>query len=349
MKVRVLNEAASYVRQFAGSTSNTGSLFDGYRRVRINAGDGSVRLECGTFDQGGNVTMDAEGCFEGFNEIEINIHELSDYLRALPADGDMSTKIDGGFFVVKCGRATKKFEIHFQKETFRQAPMRSEWIPLYYGFSDDVRLLNRLNVSGDVTLVSADGYLYYKDGLLLNLLLVLSPGLPTFQVMKKFVPKILSCNPTHIAVDPNRVGFKNDSMQMFVPLTTSKIPMVSKALETILPRISPDPITLSAAELKGACKIMATEWDETRTLFIFLTGTETGVSMSCGRGGKTSCVIDGHIPQGMDIGLNYIAAKNIVDIGFGDPVSIGVTSTSDAVCLRRDNLIYLSSLRRNTS
>ena len=103
MKVRTLNDAVSFVRQFADPSA--GAILEGYRRVRINAGDGSVRFECGTFDQGGNVTVDAEGIFGGFNEIEINIHELYEYLRALPAESDLTTAIDGGFFVIKCGRA----------------------------------------------------------------------------------------------------------------------------------------------------------------------------------------------------------------------------------------------------
>ena len=224
--------------------------------------------------------------------------------------------------------------------------MQSEWLPLYDGFADDLRLLNKLKLKGEVTLVSGEGYLYYRDMHPMNLLLIKRDDLPTFQLMHKFVGKILSCAPTHIAVDPNRVGFKNESKRMFAPLTVSRAPMVDKAVETILSKMAPEPITLDATGLRDACRVMATEWNGTDMLFVFLNESEDGVSMSCGKGNKTSFTLNGHIPKDMNIGVNYIATQNIADIGFGDPVSIGVTSDRNTICLKSDNLTYISSLRR---
>jgi len=334
MKVKDFAVALNYVRQFANY--NAGVLHEPLKRVRIDARE-QLKFECGSFEQGGNITLPLEPLFQGIGEIEVDVYELSDFANALSQEAEFKVSLDGGLFVMKSGRASRKFET-YPIQTHRQVTIEGEWHKLPDTFKADIKALEKLKIKG--TLVSSEDLLYYKENSGVSNLFLVRQKLPRFQLAQDFVPKLLSCDPTHIYVDDNRVAFKNDSRLMTAPLIVSKTPMVNKMLEKTIKPNCPT-IKFNATELKEACKVLFSDSVDSNIFPIQISKE----GLSCGQGDRTKYAIEVKMSEeAPGIRVSRQALQHISDIGFetDGKITLNLSDNKNIVFSQKDRYIYTS-------
>ena len=343
---RDLLEKVEFVMQFTGDGGN-GDYYDSHKRIKFrNLPSGKIRMSANTSNIGGHWDFESGLHIDDF---EIKAQDLYDFLKPIKKDPDLKFEKDGNLLVIKAGRARKKFDIFCENnDLVKNIQTPDEWYELPDGFYEDMRLTSKIKSE---TFAWSQGYLLsFQTGV--TLLAIEKPMIvPEFQVLKSYIGKILSFEPTKIALTKNCVFFANENQQIHTTLFVSAIKKISALLDSIknVPRTTT--MLFKKDELKEAYGVLKTGKSvENNLLRVTLYPKQDGIELSAGDG-KQVVYMATDINTSPDKQIDKVQLPidffhHVFDLGMmeDDVVTLRFPEKSNVCCVENGNARYICAV-----